>query len=88
MHKRRMNHCSVIIRDHLFIFFGYEENNVKKSNTLEWLDLRDPYAGSQIMNIGYYDSDVVEPMIIHDTQLISDENSKESKVLYIGGNQP
>jgi len=41
MNQRRMNHSSIIIRDHLFVFFGYIESRQSYSFTVEYLDLVD-----------------------------------------------
>lgn len=92
MKIRRRNHCSVIIRDHLFLFFGYQENNYKTSDTLEYLNLKDPDASFRIMKINCYDGDVIEPMIFPDITSCIYENAKqnklESKIFFFGGNQP
>ena len=43
MKQRRIKHCSIVIRDHLFVFFGYQDNLQKFSDTIEFLYLKDKY---------------------------------------------
>jgi len=64
MNERRMNHCQIILKNFLFVFFGFKDFSPFHSNTIEYLDLRDPKATFQILNIGNYGSPYfVEPMV-------------------------
>lgn len=39
LRRNRYKHCSIIIRDYLFIFFGYPDLEGSPIDTLEFLDL-------------------------------------------------
>ncbi len=45
-----MRHCQMIIRDFLVVFFGLESRD-NPSRTLEYLDLRDPNAKFEELEI-------------------------------------
>ena len=72
----RLKHCQIIIRDVLFIFFGHQKTVHDFSDTLEYLDLKDPGATFNRMQITNYKKYFVEPMIFP-KDVDEEEGSKE-----------
>ena len=51
MNTPRLKHCQIILRDMLFVFFGHKTNDYDYTDTLEYLDLKDPNSTFQEIKI-------------------------------------
>ncbi|TNV84256.1 hypothetical protein FGO68_gene11901 [Halteria grandinella] len=92
---KRFKHCQCIIRDHLFVFFGYRDQ-FSFSETIEWLDLRKLKDGANLkfteIELKGEDKFFVQPMIfqIEDQELdlfdrlVADDPFKDRIYLFGG----
>jgi len=91
MKQRRMKHSQVIVRDHLFVMFGYRDKSIY-ADTLEYLNLlqEEPEQGEfKELKIENYDPYHVEPMIFpaNVCETLDDDpvNQKETILYFFGG---
>jgi len=61
--EQRMNHCQLIVKDILFVFFGHGVNRFIYPMSVEYVDLTVPNAKFEQMEIKGYDAKIECPMI-------------------------
>lgn len=84
MIRRRSKHSSIILRSHLFVFFGFIDSQMTFSNSLECLDLDDPEGAFREIKIEDYNNYCVQPMIFPKEPCDS-ILGKSSSVYFFGG---